>query len=61
MRPSDGENKKSNGADPNKNTKGDLAERAADQWSVRIRLWAEKHYGHLPKTRRSAFLDDPRP
>jgi hypothetical protein len=35
-------------------------ERAAEQWSERIRRWAEKHYGHIPKKRRRKPSDDPR-
>ena len=37
-----------------------LAYEAADQWAKKIAEWADKHYGHLPKTSRETFLcDDP--
>jgi hypothetical protein len=59
MRFSDDGNKGANGTQPKNRTQDELAERAADQWAARIRLWAKKHFGELPRSR-STISDDPR-
>jgi len=59
MRLSDGGNKGANAMQPKNRTQDELAERAADQWAARIRSWAEKNFGDLPRSH-STFSDDPR-
>jgi hypothetical protein len=53
MRRSERPDKATSGAQqPERARDSAVPERAADQWSDRLRRWAEKHYGHLPKARR---------